>query len=54
MLLNNAGQQVKISDKLNSDANPKVFANVREILEPSPKFLGSLYRMDQRAKIVTK
>jgi len=54
MLLNSAGHQVKISDKLNSVTHPKVFANVKEVLEPSPKFIGSLYRMDQRAKIVTK
>ena len=54
MLLNATGHQVKISDKLNSVTHPKVFANLKEVLEPSPKFIGSLYRMDQRAKIVTK
>jgi len=54
MLLNTAGHQVKISDKLNSDTHPKVFANLKEVLEPSPKFIGSLYRMENRAKIITK
>jgi len=54
MLLNTAGHQVKISDKLNSVTHPKVFANVKEVLEPSPKYIGNLYRMDQRAKIITK
>ena len=54
MLLNTAGQPVKISDKLDSVTHPKVFANVKEVLEPSPKFINSLYRMENRAKIVTK
>ena len=54
MLFNQVGHQVKISDKLDSVTHPKVFANLKEILEPSPKFIGSLYRIDQRAKIVTK
>jgi len=55
MLLNALGQQIgKISDKLNATTHPKIFAHLREVLEPSPKYIGSLYRMDQRAKIVTK
>lgn len=54
MLFNKVGHQVKVSDKLNSITHPKVFANLKEVLEPSPKYIGSLYRMENRAKIVTK
>lgn len=54
MLTTKSGQVVNVSSKLASNTHPKIFANLREKLEPSPKFIGSLYRMDQRAKIVTK
>ena len=52
MLFNSKGQQVKVSDRLDSVSNPRIFAPLREVLIPSEKSCGNLFRLETRARIV--
>jgi len=51
MLVTKANQLVNVSPKLDSNSHPKVFANLREKLEPVPKFVGKMFSIEQRAKV---
>ena len=52
MLFNSKGQQVKVSDKFDSVSNPRIFAPLREVLIPSEKSCGNLFRLEERARII--
>lgn len=52
MLVNSQGQTVNISNKIDSSSHPLVFARVREVLEPTPKYVGNMFHMETRAKII--
>lgn len=54
MLVNHKNQIVQVSDKLNSVSHPRVFANLHEKLEPTPKYLGDLFKLENRVRITTK
>jgi len=51
MLTTKSGQVVNVSSKLSSTSHPKIFANLREKLEPTPKYLGTMFNIEQRAKV---
>lgn len=50
MLVNQNGQQVKLSDKLTTKTHPQIFANLREVKEPENFKGNKLFSMEQRAK----
>ncbi len=52
MLFNSKGQQVTVSDRLDSVSNPRVFKDLREVLIPSEKACGNLFRLETRARVV--
>ena len=52
MLFNSKGQQVNVSNKFDSVTNPRIFAPLREVLIPSEKSCGNLFRLETRARIV--
>lgn len=51
MLVTKNNQPVNVSSKLSSTSHPKIFANLREKLEPSPKFSGNMFSIGVRAKL---
>ena len=51
MLVTKNNQPVNVSSKLSSTSHPKIFANLREKLEPTPKYLGTMFNIEQRAKV---
>lgn len=51
MLLNHKNQQVNISDKFNSKTHPHIFANLREVKEPTQPYPKHMFSMEQRAQI---
>ena len=51
MLVTKNNQPVNVSSKLSSTSHPKIFANLREKLEPAPKYFGIMFNMEQRAKV---
>lgn len=52
MLFNSKGQQVKVSDRLDSVSNPRIFATLREVLEPNNNTCGDFFRLETRARII--
>ncbi len=52
MLYNSKGQQVTVSDRLDSVSNPRIFAPLREVHEPQSLDCGNLFRLETRARIV--
>lgn len=50
MLYNQAGQQVKVADRFDSVSNPKIFAPLHEVKEPTEKACGNLFSLEQRVK----
>lgn len=54
MLLNQQGKQVHISDKLNSKTHPNVFANLREVKEPTQPYPKHMFSIEQRAHLEGK
>lgn len=54
MLVTKNNQPVNVSSKLSSTSHPKIFANLREKLEPTPKYLGTMFNMEQRARIIVQ
>lgn len=50
MLITKTGQIVNISPKLSSTTHPRVFAELHEILEPTPKYVGKMFNIEQRAR----
>ena len=52
MLFNSKGQQAHINPRLDSISNPGVFRPLREILTPSEKYCGTMFRMETRARII--
>ena len=52
MLYNSQGQQVKVSDRLDSVSNPRIFAPLREVLEPDNNTCGDFFRLETRARII--
>ena len=51
MLVTKDNRIVNVSPKLSSTTHPKIFANLHEILEPTPKYVGKMFNIEQRAKI---
>ena len=51
MLFNSKGQQVQVSNKLDSTSNPRIFAPLREVHEPQPINCGNLFHLETRARI---
>lgn len=51
MLVTKDNQIVNVSPKLSSTTHPKIFANLHEKLEPTPKYVGKMFNIEQRAKI---
>lgn len=51
MLFNSKGQQVQVSDRLDSVSNPRIFAPLREVLEPDNYTCGDFFRLETRARI---
>ena len=54
MLFNSKGQQVTISDRLDSVANPRIFTPLHEVLEPTDKACGNLFHLETRARIINQ
>ena len=52
MLFNSKGQQVQVSNKLDSVSHPRIFAPLREVHEPQPINCGNLFRLGTRARII--
>ena len=52
MLFNSQGQQVKVSDRLDSVSNPRILAPLREVLEPDNNTCGDFFRLETRARII--
>ena len=52
MLFNSKGQQVQVSNKLDSTSNPRIFAPLREVHEPQPINCGNLFHLETRARII--
>lgn len=52
MLFNSKGQQVQVSDRLDSVSNPRIFAPLREVHEPQPINCGNLFHLETRARII--
>lgn len=51
MLVNSQNQVVTISPKFSSTTHPKLFTQFHEILEPTPKYVGKMFNIEQRARI---
>lgn len=54
MLFNSKGQQVHVSKKLDSTSNPRIFAPLREVLEPNNNTCGDFFRLETRARIIDR
>ena len=52
MLFNCQGQQAKVSDRLDSIANPPIRAPPREVLEPDNNTCGDFFRLETRDRII--
>ena len=52
MLFNSQGQQVQVSNKLDSTSNPRIFAPLREVLKPDNTTCGDFFRLETRARII--
>lgn len=52
MLFNSKGQQVQISDRLDSVSNPRIFAPLREVHVPTEKYCGNLFKLETRARVI--
>ena len=52
MLYNSNGQKVTVSDRLDSVTNPRIFAPLREVLEPTDKACGNLFHLETRTRII--
>ena len=51
MLVTKDNRIANVSPKLSSTTHPKIFANLHEKLEPTPKYVGKMFNIEQRAKI---
>lgn len=54
MLFNSKGQQVQVSNKLDSVSNPRIFAPLREVLEPQSIKEHPFFRLENRARIIVQ
>lgn len=52
MLYNSKGQQVQVSDRIDSVSNPRIFATLREVHEPQSINCGNLFHLETRARII--
>lgn len=51
MLLNNQGQEVIVSDKLNAQERIQALQNLREVLVPQTHKGNNLFSIEERAKL---
>ena len=54
MIVTKNNQPVNVSSKLSSTSHPKIFANLREKLEPTPQYVGKMFNIEQRARIIVQ
>lgn len=53
MLLNNKGQAVNVPKNLNSREHPGIFAQLTEVHAPLDHRHDKMFRLDQRARVIT-
>ena len=51
MLVNSKNQVVRVSPHLNTKTHGHVFAHLREKLEPTPRFVGKMFCIENRVKV---
>lgn len=54
MLFNSKGQQVQVSDRIDSVSHPRIFAPLREVLEPNNNTCGDFFRLETRTRVIDK
>ena len=54
MLFNKLGQQVQVNSRFDSTSHPRIFAPLREVHQPDDHSCGSMFRVEERARVIDK